>query len=650
MAICNTFKKLTKETGTFLTFGQYMDDLTEWQTKSKYHKIVPSKFIAIDDQNKYYKDGVQYGFYNNLTLPSFFHDFFENGCACFKNNPDISWTPDYAKILFWNAMFESNIIKTKDVNDVDFNVEGIKYVGDINIQSYNEVDGMGYSEIYCNIPNEAPSYIYSMNRGETINSQSILRRHKDLLEGFQDGELNGIERADFVSPTNSDGNYQYTLDRHYKFSWDHKDMVTKKTDETQYNVDVIILLYDIWNDNEILYSGVPLGIYITGLVNNNGVIQNSITKYVANEDIYNSGTSYGIRICSRYVVSAAEDNYVIKEITCENNNNSELSKVLTQLSISQNKMDDIVNKKYNVDQNYKQLLSIFKNSRTNTPYIKQVNDSNYWYINGKMIGPSIDTEGIFEPYTITELEEIYNTRRIQAFLININIFDSNGDVRHIYERGTTENITIKWNVNYNGINIRPAYFMMSTNNGSLYEDLTNLNQCSTSISKDTNYLFKAGYANYNDFKEVRVKFVDPIYFGELPENCGISESLGHDKVIDGKTTGDIIVKNFEDKNLQKYLTDTCVGSYEITTKEQYEPGHICYAYPESLGYLSFIVDDNGYVLYKNSSNDEVLKDNRYVRKIIQINGINYIAYIEKEPAVRTKQKLYFEMLEKEENK
>jgi hypothetical protein len=42
------------------------------------------------------------------------------------------------------------------------NVQGetspnIKYIGDINIYSNQEVDGMSYNEIYCYIPNDAKS-------------------------------------------------------------------------------------------------------------------------------------------------------------------------------------------------------------------------------------------------------------------------------------------------------------------------------------------------------------------------------------------------------------------------------------------------------------------------------------------------------------
>lgn len=636
MAICNVFKKLTKETGTFLTFGQYMDDLTEWQTKSKYYKIVPSKFIAIDNQTKKY---------SNSTLPKCFYEYFENSCACFKNSKDLEWNPEYSKILFWNAMFESGIITKKSNDNINYTIDGIKYVGDINMQSHNNIDGMGYSEIYCNIPNEASSYVYNMHREDLKTKYEINRETGDLLEGMQDEELNGLERLSLITPS-EERLYKYTLDQHYIFSWNDKNANLQKTDEPYFNINIIVLLYDIWSENEIIYKEIPLGVYITGLVNESGEIQNSITKYVSNEDIYNSGTSYCIRVCSRYIVSPVEDNYIIKDLTCENGaGNSDLSRILTQLSISQNKMDEIIHKTYNTDQNYKQLLSIFKNSKTNTPYIKQVNDSSYWYINGKMIGPAVPTEGLFEPYTIDELLDIYNTKRIQAFLINVDVFDSNGNIRYIYENGTTENIIIKWSINYNGTEINPSIFEIAEDpkdgQPGRYIDYTNTNHFSTKLSKSMSYMFKAIYAGYETIKEVDIKFVDPIYFGELPEDCGIINSLGHDDIITSKIIQDNITV------LQKYITDNCVGSYEITTSNMKDPGHVCYAYPQNLGELNFIIDDNGYVLYTNSDSVE----NRYICvKDVNINGVNYIVYVEKEPAVRKNQILNFELIKNNENK
>ena len=45
MAICNVFKELTKNNGTFFTFSQYAEDLTINQSNSSY-KVIPSKFMC----------------------------------------------------------------------------------------------------------------------------------------------------------------------------------------------------------------------------------------------------------------------------------------------------------------------------------------------------------------------------------------------------------------------------------------------------------------------------------------------------------------------------------------------------------------------------------------------------------------------------
>ena len=98
MAVCNIFNNLTKSTGTFLMFSQYTEDLAKWQTESIYHKIVPSKFIALD---------INPGDYNNTSLPRLFQVRYENACACYKNESEFAWLPEYSKRLFWNTMFES---------------------------------------------------------------------------------------------------------------------------------------------------------------------------------------------------------------------------------------------------------------------------------------------------------------------------------------------------------------------------------------------------------------------------------------------------------------------------------------------------------------------------------------------------------------
>ena len=149
MAVCNIFESLSKETGTFLSFSQYMEDLTREFAEGKSYHIVPSKFIALDVD---YSTGNPWGAFDNDTVVASLIHYFENGCAIYRNDVN-NYTPNISKTLFWNTMIDCGFIG-EDFNEV-------RYVGDINLQSYEEYDGMGYSEIYCYIPNEAKQYEFN---------------------------------------------------------------------------------------------------------------------------------------------------------------------------------------------------------------------------------------------------------------------------------------------------------------------------------------------------------------------------------------------------------------------------------------------------------------------------------------------------------
>lgn len=638
MAVCNIFRHLSKETGTFLTFSQYMEDLTIWKTEGKYHKIVPSKFIAIDCKQANY---------NNSTLPKYIQEYFENACACFKNNPQtmvgdeidsmaFGWDPEYTKTLFWNMMFET---ESNSIQRGLIDMEDIKYVGDINLQSYNTVDGMGYSEIYCHIPNEATSYVYTKNTNQHQITHRIQRNMDQCVEGFKYGELDGWELLSLYE------NYEYCLDKSYEFSWDNKTLSTTKTEDKSFNINMIVVLYDIWNDHNVVYSGIPLGMYITGLIGNNGV-QNSITKYVSNEDIYNTGTSYGLRICSRYVVSEGTDNYIVKEVTVEDNNYGDLSRVLSQLSISQNKMDEVVNKTYNTEQNYKNLLAIFKNSRTNVPYIKIVNNESCWFVNGKLIGPSV-VDGVYDSYTNNEIDYLLDSKLNQSFQIIASAQNNEG--KYIFLKDAQQDIILKWDVYYEGEKINPRYVGVSTD-GQTFKDCTTTNQMVIpDVNTTKNYTFKAEYGQLVSLSTVTIYFVDPIFFGEIPiasltnEKQNNIHNYDYLSSLNDKTLGSLIKGN-----LQKYTSNTQNGNYEITTNKNY-PGHICYAYPEHLGELRYITDMDGYMYYDSGKSEVDEITNSFIHRLIQIKNpldgrtedVNYHVYINKEPSYVYKHILKF---------
>lgn len=666
MVVCNTFKTLSKNTGSFLTFGQYVEDLTAWKTLSKDYNIVPSKFIAIDCQ----ANG-----YDNLTFPRTLQELFENGCACFKNKSEFEWDPKYAKTIFWDTMFKMGVLEESSIKDESgsskiSSIKGVKYVGDINIQSYNEVDGMGYSEIYCHIPNEAPSYNYTFYRKNYKKIEPIARKQGDLLEGFELGELNGSEQLSMVFKEGED-HYKYQLGHDFVFSWEEDSMIySTKTQEDQFNINMIVVLYDVWSEQDkTLYKNIPLGLYITGLFDN-GVINNPITKYVSNEDIYNSGTSYGLRICSRFVVATQEDNYIVKEITCEDNNHGELSRVLSQLAISQNKMDDILNKKYVTDQNYKNLLSIFKNSKTNVPYIKQVNDNEYWFVNGKMLGPS-STENLFAAYTNLEIKNLIENGITQIFQILTNVigakliasdYDVEGengllmDTEHLLIENPENNgkitINLNWNLKYDGIDVNASKLTINDKNytnSSYLEDTMQINQLP---DKKIKYYFEAEHNKWITRKDLTISIVNPIYFGELDIANGSSEK---DIIKQIKSIISDIRKGKETehtKKLQTILKLNPNGSCEMSTNEN--TNRICYIYPKSFGKLHTISDNYNRkynTVLDDSSNSGFEDFKEYVLENIYINNIpvDYYAYVVKADIYVDKYILNFEVKNSQED-
>ena len=371
MAVCNIFSKLTNTTGTFLTFSQYMEDLTKSKSLGSTYNIVPSKFIAIECDKLINSAGRPY---TDITLPLLFQEYLENGIAMYKNHTNF----DSHKIfqsLFWDTIF----------NKLNIPVENLHYMGDINIQSYNEVEGMGYSEIYCHIPNNVYKTKYTKQEYSNTSITNLSKNKGDYLEGFDGQKTFALS-----------DNYDYIGNKTYIIESPNKDSVDKN--KKSFDINLIVVLYDVKDDGGVKYSNIPLGIYVTGLLNN-GKIQNTIIKHVSNDSVYNAGTSYGLRICSRYVASANSDKLTVKESQIIDDNYAQLTRVLSEMSITQTKMNETIDQISKYYQMYKNTLAIFKNVKTNVPYIKSYNNENWWFVNGKPMGKliaSVDTANAFE--------------------------------------------------------------------------------------------------------------------------------------------------------------------------------------------------------------------------------------------------------------
>ena len=369
MAICNIFKQLTKETGTFLTFSQYAEDITKQHSVSGY-KVVPSKFYACN---------INYAKFDNTTLPVLLQNKFENGCAFLKNTYP-NWTPETSKTLFWNAI--SDLIIGNEILDNDEQPTGeynssIVYTGDINIQSYSNKDNIGYNEIYCYIPTD----------GERMRCQV-----KCITDELSDGRVYDarntktyVEGYTGVSIENYPQNYYYNEDFKVLVDTDINGKLDN-TSEQRYDINTIVVLYSVFqkynNEWNVLYEDIPMGVYFAGNFDNNKKLTNTITKYVTTSN--GAGTAYGLRICTRF--SATSNGRLINtDIVADDTGYVNMCQLMTAMNENLSKMLEVTRAAVDTRENYKELLSVLQNNKINVPYVKNINGTDFWFVNGKLV-------------------------------------------------------------------------------------------------------------------------------------------------------------------------------------------------------------------------------------------------------------------------
>lgn len=377
MAICNILGEMRNSTGNFLTFSQYIEDLTRWQVDPTY-KIVPSKFIALNIKSfkrniiKGYLHNQKDDFDYNKWIPEIFTNYLENRCAWLKTKDvEGKWTPYDFKNLFWEVMTttQEHVVSTNNTDSGSpiIDKSDIMYIGDIEVNSYDNVNGQGYSEIYCYIPNSAKRTNYNILKNDSDSSGLNVSPDTVYKDSQFVGCTNETDRTDY--------NMLYKIPDNY-----YIEDTNSNTNDDKFDVNAIVVLYDVV-DNGNEYQDIPMGIYFTGLIDSeSGQVQNFITKYVINNDVYDSGTSYGLRICSRYATTQRSNN-----ISIAGNNNADLSKVLSKISQTCDKMNEVLDK-FNSNNNVnKSLIDLLKKSQTNVPYVQKVNGVEYWFVNGKKI-------------------------------------------------------------------------------------------------------------------------------------------------------------------------------------------------------------------------------------------------------------------------
>ena len=598
MAICNLFKKLSNNTGEFLLFSQYTEDLTKNNAQGYKYRVVPSRFIAADIDFKNFKYGKED---LNIDFPTYLQNYFENGCALCKNNPNIQWTPEVSANLFWNSMLQSGLINIvdSDTNDINKYVKEFRCIEEINIQSYDVMDGMGYSEIYCYIPNTAKSTLYSCSVKELTSyispTNGIVEGYKE--EDYKEGMLDWNILDDYKYFYEKNISFQFETESNYNY--------TVLNDE-KFNINCIIVLYDIYSIDEsgeikTLYKNIPMGVYLPGSFDGD-IVKNVITKWVNNSDIYDSGTSYGIRICSRFSATSNYDSIKTTEVrSIDSDEYSSLCQVMGGISDNLDKMMSVVKDSVFESTNLKETFAIFKNSRTNVPYPIELYGQKYWYVNGRNTGIKIPDGTTYSAYDNQDISNaLMKWDGVEATLV-LKVYVINKEGEPIYIERLSSNdiqspvdLLVRWDlfdkytqetVSIDGLNLEYP-------DGTIVE-LDPKTQIFTihDVTTDGMYNLIATWSTNIDgviddhtiTANLDFKFCYPVFFGLVSDISAMGED----------NTGEMIVNIINgtidiNSKLKKYILPTHYNRIQFESNV----GRILYAYPKEYGTIEKVLNLN----------------------------------------------------------
>lgn len=427
MAVCNLFNRFNSNSGNFMMFSQYVEDIMHNYVEGENYRVIPSKFVAfnIDYSKKELKDNVApNGDDLNISVPKYFQNCFENACAYARGKSEEDWlnssfnikgwNPEISKNLFWNCMFDGELLHTKEYGKTNI-IEEVVYYGDINMHSHNNHGGMGYGEIYCYIPTDAAKKnCQVLFITDEDGRKSEIPPFTNLLEGHKDQYIENYKQE-----------YFYNRDFNFSFDDDNIEELLNSTDSS-FNINTIVVLYSIFervgDKWQSIYENIPLGMYFPGMFSGDK-LNNIITKYVSTS--YGTGTSYGLRICTRMSV-APNGSTILKEseTIVDDYDYSTITQLMTAMNENLSSMMDVVKSSQNTFNQYKDLLSIFNNNKTNIPYVKDINGIDYWFVNGKCVST------VVPPQSTTCCNELDNST-IETRIKNLMDDDPNNDWTYI---------------------------------------------------------------------------------------------------------------------------------------------------------------------------------------------------------------------------
>lgn len=402
MGKCNLIAPVANTTGNFILFSQYAEDLTKSSRSEDFYRVTPSKYVLLN---------LGVTGMDPVELAEFFQNYYENACAVMRSSEGVNWTPDCATAMLWKTLFKSGLVMlpSYDSSTSAYTSPSVVRIGDINITSTRQFDGINFSEIYVNVPQGSKRQKCTFTK-YSADQTRIVQYPFDYIAGYPDSEYpqpTGVswpsnrvsaQYSDGTVLVGSDTEFIYELKTANDFFLDMESV--SEMEDASYVFNAAIVLYDIVKKNlddpgeTTVYSGIPMGLYLTGAPDSNGEIQNPVTLWVSNQDIYEQGTSYGIRICTRYL--STQNALFIVDSTIEDTEDmyDQYAAVMGKIGDSQVKMDEMMNRMQSYQNNITSHLANIANYRVNVPYIRNVGGTNYWFVNGKNLGVATTSSSI----------------------------------------------------------------------------------------------------------------------------------------------------------------------------------------------------------------------------------------------------------------
>lgn len=441
MAKCNVFRpNLNSDRGTFYTFSQWGDDMTLQNALGDAYRIVPSRFACFNIP------GIK-----TMDIGTKLQDYFEHTCAAIRHHMDVDtnlgrFTPKHASWIFWDA------INSQKSNLTDANWSNMVFAGEMDLQGTNYIDGVSYSELYCIVPASAKkmtgwipgasqsgelpaiSWDYDPQFGVPFGWTSSMQQDTQIVTHYASTSVstpsyyNGP--AIFTTEDNqtvySSLNTLDSLHKVYMKDILYNDNYFDLADDEFFEFNTIVLFYDIvakneHNDYHYIYTAVPMGMYVT----QEG---EPIKKFVSNDDIYAQGTSYGLRVttkfCAESIVPQTGDNHSNASISASVDElYPEMSAVMDRFNAAAEAFDMYTDQIQSSIEQMSNHISNFKDNKVNVPYIREIKGENdtksekYWFVNGRSTG--VKVESVYNMYLNGEGDEGMTYEDLRQFVTNI---------------------------------------------------------------------------------------------------------------------------------------------------------------------------------------------------------------------------------------